>query len=195
MALKYFLEHSLWHKASPATWRKSCCQQVKQSLISDDCQRFSPSSPAIPTFINNTKTWTTQALSCIELQKNIGSALLKKVWWQYHFYQFSQTSPALKTGEWRRMWFSAASSCEYISGHSFFTCADPPSPKLCPGTLLQSDFFKDQFDYRIGAAIPFWGTKMLISSCVSHPVSTAQFSIHVFNLLVKIMAMCSKQLS
>lgn len=65
MALKYFLEHSLWHKAYAATWRKSYGQQVKQSLILDECQRFSPSSPAIPSFINNTKTWTLQALSCI----------------------------------------------------------------------------------------------------------------------------------
>lgn len=88
MALKYFLEHSLWHKAYAATWRKSYGQQVKQSLILDECQRFSSSSPAIPSFINNTKTWTLQALSCIELQK-IGSALLKKAWQQSHFYQLS----------------------------------------------------------------------------------------------------------
>lgn len=69
MALKYLLEHSSWHKVYAATWRKSCGQQVKQSLILNECQRFSPSSPAIPRSINNTKTWTPQALSCIELQK------------------------------------------------------------------------------------------------------------------------------
>lgn len=176
MALKYFLEHSLRHKAYAATWRKSRGQQVKQSLILDECQRFSPSSPAIPRFINNTKTCTLQALSCTELQKNIGSALLKKVSWQYHFYQLSQASPPLKTGEWLRMWFSAPASCEYSSGHAFFTCADPGSPKLCPGTALQSEFSKDQF-VELGAAIPVLGTKILISSLVSHPVSTAQFSI------------------
>lgn len=154
MASKYFLEHSLWHKAYVATWRQSCGWQVKQSLILDECQRFSPSSPAIPEFINITKLWMLQPTFMFIVTKNIGSVLLKRVWRQYHFYQFSQASPTLIN--WRvpgNVIFCTGKPWAQLLAR-FLTCADPHSSKQCPSTALQSDFSKEQSHWGTGHSLP-----------------------------------------